>query len=137
VIAHEIGHHVQKQLGISDEVRSQQQRASQAEANELSVRQELQADFFAGVWAHHAQQNWKVLDPGDIEEALRAANQIGDDRLQMKSRGFVVPESSRTALRSSASAGSYADWKPATWSKATPFPFPWNNCDAGGGLTAS
>jgi predicted metalloprotease len=84
---------VQQQLGISDQVHQLQARAGKAEANELSVRLELQADFFAGVWAHHAQQNWQILEPGDVEEALRAATAIGDDRLQMQSRGVVVPES--------------------------------------------
>jgi predicted metalloprotease len=93
VIAHEVGHHVQNLLGISDQVQSLQRRASKEEANELSVRLELQADFFAGVWAHHAERNWKILEPGDIEEALNAATAIGDDRLQMKARGYVVPES--------------------------------------------
>jgi predicted metalloprotease len=93
VIAHEIGHHVQKLLGISDEVHHLQRNATKEEANELSVRLELQADFFAGVWAHHAQQNWQILEEGDVEEALNAAAAIGDDRLQMKSRGYVVPES--------------------------------------------
>jgi predicted metalloprotease len=93
VIAHEVGHHVQNLLGISDEVRQLQMRSQKSEANELSVRLELQADFFAGVWAHHAQQNWQILEQGDIEEALRAATAIGDDRLQMQSRGVVVPES--------------------------------------------
>jgi predicted metalloprotease len=93
VIAHEVGHHVQKLLGISDEVHAKRQRASEVEANELSVRLELQADFLAGVWAHHAEQNWQILEEGDVEEALRAASAIGDDRLQMQSRGVVVPES--------------------------------------------
>jgi uncharacterized protein len=93
VIAHEVGHHVQKLLGISEQVRAAQMRAGQAEANDLSVRLELQADFLAGVWANHAQRNWKILEEGDIEEALNAAAAIGDDRLQRKSRGFVVPES--------------------------------------------
>jgi predicted metalloprotease len=93
VIAHEVGHHVQKLLGISDEVHHLQQRTSKEEANELSVRLELQADFFAGVWAHHAEQNWQILEPGDIEEALNAATAIGDDRLQMEARGYIVPES--------------------------------------------
>jgi predicted metalloprotease len=93
VIAHEVGHHVQNLLGISDEVHHQRSRADKEQANELSVRLELQADFFAGVWAHHAQRNWKILEPGDLEEALRAATAIGDDRLQMQSRGYVVPES--------------------------------------------
>jgi predicted metalloprotease len=93
VIAHEVGHHVQKLLGISDQVRRLQMRAGQEEANELSVRLELQADFLAGVWAHHAQQNWRILEDGDIEEALNAATAIGDDRLQAQQRGFIVPES--------------------------------------------
>ena len=93
VIAHEIGHHVQKLLGTSDQVQKLQQRASKTKANELSVRLELQADFYAGVWAHHAQKIWRILEEGDIEEALHAATAIGDDRLQKQSRGFVVPES--------------------------------------------
>ncbi|MEW4486937.1 neutral zinc metallopeptidase [Thalassoglobus sp. JC818] len=93
VIAHEVGHHVQKLLGISEQVSSLQQRSSKVEANELSVRLELQADYFAGVWAHHAQQNWQILEPGDIEEALTAATAIGDDRLQKQAQGRVVPES--------------------------------------------
>ena len=80
-------------MGISDQVQRLQQRASKAQANELSVRLELQADFLAGVWAHHAQRNWHILEEGDIEEALRAATAIGDDRLQRRSQGVVVPES--------------------------------------------
>lgn len=93
VIAHEIGHHVQNLMGISEKVQSLQQRASKEQANELSVRLELQADFFAGVWAHHAQQNWQILESGDVKEALNAANAIGDDRLQKQSQGYVVPDS--------------------------------------------
>ncbi|MDX1948819.1 MAG: neutral zinc metallopeptidase [Pirellulaceae bacterium] len=93
VIAHEVGHHVQNLLGISDQVHAQQQRVSKEEANALSVRLELQADFFAGVWAHHANRTQKILEPGDVEEGLRAANAIGDDRLQQESRGYVVPDS--------------------------------------------
>lgn len=93
VIAHEVGHHVQNLMGVSGEVHQLQSRMSKEEANQLSVRLELQADFFAGVWAHHAQQNWQILEEGDIEEALQSANAIGDDRLQMQSRGIVVPES--------------------------------------------
>lgn len=92
VIAHEIGHHVQNQLGISDEVSQQRGRISQADYNKLSVRLELQADFLAGVWAHHAQQKFKILEEGDIEEALQAATAIGDDRLQKQSQGYVVPD---------------------------------------------
>jgi uncharacterized protein len=93
VIAHEVGHHVQNQLGISEKIHGARQQSGEAEANELSVRQELQADFFAGVWAHHAQKMKNILEPGDIEEALQAAFAIGDDRLQMESQGYVVPES--------------------------------------------
>jgi predicted metalloprotease len=92
VIAHEIGHHVQKQLGITDRVHGMRSQLSEADYNQLSVRLELQADFFAGVWAHHAQQNWNILEPGDIEEALNAAGAIGDDRLQREARGYFRPE---------------------------------------------
>jgi predicted metalloprotease len=92
VIAHEVGHHVQTLLGVSSQVHSARSRASEAEANELSVRQELQADCYAGVWGFHAnQRNW--LEPGDVEEGLRAAAAIGDDRIQRRSQGYVVPES--------------------------------------------
>lgn len=93
VIAHEIGHHVQNLLGISDQVRSLQSRVSQTQANQLSVKLELQADCFAGVWANNAQRTRQILDTGDIEEALNAASSIGDDRLQEQARGYVVPES--------------------------------------------
>jgi uncharacterized protein len=93
VIAHEIGHHVQQQLGIMDRIHAMQQRVSKEKANELSVRLELQADFFAGVWAHHAERNWQILEPGDVEEALRAATAIGDDTIQKQAQGYVVPES--------------------------------------------
>ena len=93
VIAHEIGHHVQQLMGISDRVRAMQARSSKVEANQLSVRLELQADFLAGVWAHHAQKLEHILEPGDLEEGLRAASAIGDDRLQKQTRGYVVPDS--------------------------------------------
>lgn len=93
VIAHEVGHHVQHLLGIDDKVRALQARASEVEANQLSVRLELQADCLAGVWAHKAQRTRQILEPGDIEEALNAASSIGDDRLQLEARGYVVPES--------------------------------------------
>ncbi|MCB1164318.1 MAG: neutral zinc metallopeptidase [Candidatus Krumholzibacteriia bacterium] len=92
VIAHEVGHHVQNLLGISDRVNAQRSRASERDANALSVRLELQADFFAGVWAHHAQRRFDILEPGDIEEALNAANRIGDDNIQRQSQGRVVPD---------------------------------------------
>lgn len=93
VIAHEVGHHVQHVLGISDRVHRMQQSVSEEEANQLSVKLELQADFLAGVWAHHDQKTKNILEEGDIEEALRTAEAIGDDRLQMQARGYVSPES--------------------------------------------
>jgi predicted metalloprotease len=93
VIAHEIGHHVQKQVGVLDEVHAKRGRMSEAEYNRLSVRLELQADFLAGVWAHHAQRTKSILEPGDVEEALTAAQAIGDDRLQKQAQGYVVPDS--------------------------------------------
>ncbi len=93
VIAHEVGHHVQNLLGISDEVHAARGRVSQAEYNALSVRLELQADCFAGVWANHTDEAKNILERGDIEEALNAAAAIGDDRLQKQSQGYVVPES--------------------------------------------
>jgi uncharacterized protein len=93
VIAHEVGHHVQNLLGIGERVRGLQARSSQEEANQLSVRLELQADFLAGVWAHHAQRSRQILEAGDVESALRAATAIGDDTLQKKAQGYVVPDS--------------------------------------------
>jgi len=93
VIAHEVGHHVQNLLGDSDRVHAMRDRLSEAEYNQLSVRLELQADFYAGVWAHHAQSTREILESGDVEEGLRAAAAIGDDHLQRQARGFAVPES--------------------------------------------
>ena len=93
VVAHEVGHHVQTLLGISKQVHAARQRASEAESNALQVRMELQADCFAGVWTHHANQARQILEPGDTEEALAAAAGVGDDRLQKQARGYVVPES--------------------------------------------
>ncbi|MCA9242716.1 MAG: zinc metallopeptidase, partial [Phycisphaerales bacterium] len=92
VVAHEVGHHVQRLLGITEKVHSQRGRVSEADYNDLSVRLELQADFLAGVWAHHAQRTKRILEPGDIDEALQAATAIGDDRLQRRAQGYVVPE---------------------------------------------
>ena len=92
VIAHEVGHHVQNLLGTMDKVDSIRGRTSEAEANQLSVRLELQADFLAGVWAHYAQQKG-ILEAGDIEEALGAASAVGDDRLQREGQGYVIPDS--------------------------------------------
>lgn len=93
VIAHEVGHHVQNLLGISDKVHAELSRASAIEANQLSVRQELQADCFAGIWGYHAHTQRQLLDSGDLEEALAAAAAIGDDRLQKQSQGTVTPDS--------------------------------------------
>jgi len=93
VIAHEVGHHVQSLLGISEKVHNLQNRAGKAQANQLSVRLELQADCLAGIWAHHANRSRKVLETGDVEEALQAATSIGDDRLQQQTQGYIVPES--------------------------------------------
>jgi len=93
VIAHEIGHHVQHQLGIAEKVQASKQRVSEREANQLQVRMELQADCFAGIWAHHANRSRGILEQGDVEEALRAASAIGDDTLQKQAQGYVVPES--------------------------------------------
>jgi predicted metalloprotease len=92
VIAHEIGHHVQKLLGISERLRAQERTASKVERNQLSVRQELQADCFAGVWGHYAESQRKLLEQGDLEEAIGAAAAIGDDRLQKQAGRAVTPE---------------------------------------------
>jgi len=93
VIAHEVGHHVQNLLGAMDKMAGLQRQGNREEANHYSVMVELQADFYAGVWAHHAQEMKNILDASDIDEALNAANAIGDDRLQKESQGYVVPES--------------------------------------------
>lgn len=92
IIAHEVGHHVQKLLGTLDKVHQQQSTMSEKRANELLVRLELQADFLAGVWAHHAQKMKSILEAGDIDEALNAAGAVGDDRIMMKNQGYVVPD---------------------------------------------
>jgi hypothetical protein len=93
VIAHEVGHHVQTLLGISAKVQQAKRGLSEAEANQLSVRQELQADCFAGIWGHYADRSRRLLEQGDVEEGLNAASAIGDDRLQRQARGYVTPES--------------------------------------------
>ncbi|HEY1873033.1 MAG TPA: neutral zinc metallopeptidase, partial [Steroidobacteraceae bacterium] len=93
VLAHEVGHHVQNLLGVMDRVHGVQQRASEAQANQLSVKVELQADCFAGVWAHHADETKHILEQGDVESALRAASAVGDDTLQRRAQGYVVPDS--------------------------------------------
>ena len=93
VIAHEVGHHVQNLLGLSRQMESMRRQVSKTEYNRLSVKMELQADCFAGLWAHHAHRARQVVEPGDIDEALNAASQIGDDRLQKQQRGYVTPDS--------------------------------------------
>ncbi len=93
VLAHEVGHHVQNQLGVMNKVQQLRAHQTAAQANETSVRVELQADCFAGIWAHHAQRSRQILQQGDLEEALRAAAAVGDDTLQRATRGRVVPES--------------------------------------------
>ena len=93
VIAHEVGHHIQKQLGVSEQVDAMRQRLSEKDFNKLSVRMELQADFYAGVWAHYVDKSLQLVEPGDVEEALNAATAIGDDTLQQEMQGRVVPDS--------------------------------------------
>ncbi len=93
VIAHEVGHHVQHLMGITDEVHAMRGKLSKEEYNQMSVKLELQADFLAGVWAHHAQRTKSILESGDYEEALNAASAIGDDRIQKQSKGYVIPDS--------------------------------------------
>ena len=92
VVAHEVGHHVQTLLGVSEQVHAARQHAGEAEGNAMQVKMELQADCFAGVWAHHANKQRQILEPGDTEEALAAAAGVGDDRLQQQARGVVVPD---------------------------------------------
>ncbi len=92
VIAHEVGHHIQYLLGTLQQVQSQRNRLSEKEYNKLSVKLELQADFYAGMWAHHADRMKDILEPGDIEEALGIASAIGDDRIQKKAYGYIVPD---------------------------------------------
>jgi predicted metalloprotease len=92
VITHEVGHHVQNLLGVLPRVQEMQRGMDQAEANQLQVRVELQADCFAGVWAHHADEKWRVIEPGDVEAAMQTASAIGDDRLQRRTQGYVVPD---------------------------------------------
>lgn len=92
VVAHEVAHHVQYLLGISEKVQRKRRQVSKKESNQLSVRMELQADFMAGVWAYHAQKMKNILEDGDLEEALQAASAVGDDRIQKRTRGYVVPD---------------------------------------------
>ncbi len=125
VIAHEVGHHVQTLLGISARVQARRQRVDSVQANRLSVRLELQADCFAGVWGFHADRSRQLLEAGDIEEAMRAAASIGDDRLQRQARGSVAPWRQRALpmeVRPSAYVGSGAGSSRATSTPAIPSP---------------
>jgi uncharacterized protein len=92
VITHEVGHHVQNLLGILPRVQELQRSMDQSDANQLQVRVELQADCLAGIWAHHAEEKWRLIEPGDVEAAMQTASAIGDDRLQRRSQGYVVPD---------------------------------------------
>ena len=92
VVAHEFGHHIQKLTGVLAQVHNKESQLGGSQGNKLSVRLELQADFYAGVWANHAQEMKKILEPGDIDEALNAASAVGDDRLQKQSQGYIVPD---------------------------------------------
>jgi hypothetical protein len=93
IVAHEVGHHVQKQLGVLDQVHRLRGQVSEKQFNDQNVRLELQADFYAGIWAYHAQRMKNILEDGDIEEAMNAAQAVGDDRIQKQSQGYVVPDS--------------------------------------------
>lgn len=93
IVAHEVGHHVQKQLGVLDKVHNLRGEVSEKKYNEQTVRLELQADFYAGIWAYHAQRMKNILEDGDVEEAMNAAQAVGDDRIQKQSQGYVVPDS--------------------------------------------
>jgi len=93
IVAHEVGHHVQKLLGVLDQVHNLRGQVSEKEYNAQTVKLELQADFYAGIWAHHAQKMKNILEAGDIEEAMNAAQAVGDDRIQKQSQGYVVPDS--------------------------------------------
>jgi len=93
IVAHEVGHHVQKLLGVLDQVHGLRGQLSEKEYNAQTVKLELQADFYAGIWAHHAQKMKNILEAGDIEEAMNAAQAVGDDRIQMQSQGYIVPDS--------------------------------------------
>jgi predicted metalloprotease len=93
VIAHEVGHHVQNQLGILPKVQQQQRGASKTDSNRLQVRVELQADCFAGIWAAKSDQQWHLIEPGDVEAAMKTAAAIGDDRLQKQAQGYAIPDS--------------------------------------------
>jgi predicted metalloprotease len=121
VIAHEIGHHVQNQMGILEEVQSERSRLSEVRANQLTVRLELQADFLAGVWAHYADRMFNSLEEGDIEEALNAASSIGDDVLQKKYQGRVIPDAFTHGTAAQRSAWLRRGWETGDLSEGDTF----------------
>ncbi len=127
VLAHEVGHHVQKLVGYTQRVDRQRGRADKAEQNRLSVRLELQADFLAGVWANHAEQSKRILETGDLEEALRAASAVGDDRLQRQAKGYVVPDSFTHGSSQQARGGSGSAWRPAILRMSELFDLPYGD----------
>ena len=111
VIAHEVGHHVQNLAGVTDQVMSLRSQLSEGEFNKYMVRLELQADFYAGVWAHYTEKVNNLLDEGDIEEALNAASAVGDDRIQKRTQGMLSPKALHTAHQSSGRNGFTKDLK--------------------------
>ena len=126
VIAHEVGHHIQNLVGTSGQVHAQQRGLSKEAANQLSVRLELQADFLAGVWAHHAQRTKRVLEPGDLKEALRAAAKIGDDTLQRRARGRVMPESFTHGTSEQRMRWFQLGFETGDWSRGDTFSIPYD-----------
>jgi predicted metalloprotease len=121
VIAHEIGHHVQNQLGILGKVDAKRSRLSQTKANQLTVKLELQADFLSGMWAHYAQEMLNTLEAGDVEEALNAAASVGDDNLQMKYQGRVVPDSFTHGTSAQRKAWFLKGWKTGSFDQGDTF----------------
>lgn len=121
VIAHEIGHHVQNQLGILEKVNSQRSRLSEKQANQLTVQLELQADFLSGMWAHNAQEMLNTLETGDVEEALNAAAAVGDDNLQMKSQGRITPDAFTHGTSAQRKAWFMKGWKTGDFEQGNTF----------------
>ncbi len=124
VVAHEVGHHVQNLLGTLDEAHTRMSRLSQKEANAVSVRLELQADYYAGVWAHYDDAMFGSLEPGDLEEGINAAHQIGDDRLQMEAQGYVVPDAFNHGTSAQRMAWLYKGYRDGTLSGGDTFSLP-------------
>ena len=124
VVAHEVGHHVQNLLGILDDTNAQMARMNQKEANRVNVRVELQADYFAGVWAHYENQLFGSIEQGDLEEGINAAHQIGDDKLQMESQGYVVPDSFNHGTSAQRMAWLYKGFRDGTLSGGDTFNLP-------------